>query len=364
MNVTQLHLLNFRNYKDLSITFPVEGAIFEGLNGAGKTNLLESIHLLCTGRSQRGAPRTSMIRFDEPHAYVEGVFQSEKQPRGESVSLGFGRDKKFLLNRNGVQSTSFSEWFSGRVVVSFGADDLQLVYGSPEGRRKFIDLLASQIDSEYLETLLTYRRNLRNRNQLLTQNADEIQLSIYEEKMVESGSYLFLKRREIVEFLSGHLTDFYHEISGGRENGKIKYNSNIRCPNSSITEWKNVFYTMLDERRKKDCILGFTTAGPHRDDIVLFLNEKPAKTYGSQGQCRSLALSLKLGSILCIERYRDDSMIFLIDDAVSELDTQRTSRVYPLLEDKGQVFIATPELNVSLRGSVVRCVISEGHVKI
>ena len=361
MFLTNLHFTNFRNYKTLSLAFPSQGAVFEGLNGSGKTNILEGIYLLCTGRSQRGANRAAMIHFDEKSAYVEGVFCGQGKQQ-DSASIGFDRERNVVMKRDETGIAQFSEWFGQWAAVSFSADDLDIVYGAPESRRKFLDLLISQIDRDYLEALICYRRNMLQRNNLLGNSFDRMQIQIYEEKMADYGAQIVKKRQEMVLLLSGFLTEFYSEISGKKETANAVFFPSIPGENSSINDWKNVFYNVLNERREKDIILGYSSVGPHRDEIRFLLDKKPARTYGSQGQCRSLALSLKLGSVRCLEQFRKDNMLFLIDDAVSELDPERTSRVYPLIKGKGQVFIATPSLNVPLEEGLLRCVVRNGEV--
>ena len=182
--------------------------------------------------------------------------------------------------------------------------------------------------------------------------------------MAESGAEIFIKRKEIISFLGPYLQDYYKEISGNRESAGILYEPSVSCECSSKNEWKNVFYELLKERRNRDLETGFSTVGPHRDDIRFLLNQKPSKTYGSQGQCRSIVLSLKLSSVSCLEHFRQDKMIFLIDDALSELDQDRTSRVLPLIENKGQVFIATPVLNSPMKKTLLRCKVKDGTVTI
>ena len=361
MKLKDIRLTNFRNYKELSMIFPPEGAVFEGINGSGKTNILEAIYLLCTGRSQRSANRADMISFGVESSFVEGVFIG-KEENSKSASIGFSRDKKVSIRLDGNSVQSFSEWFGNRPVVSFSSDDLMLVMGQPEHRRRFLDLLGSQTDSDYLRSLISYRHWLSCRNHLLTENVDSIQIEIYEEKMAETGSEIFTKRKELISVLSGFFSEFYREISENREKAHLIYRPSVMCDYSSKNEWKNVFYKMLNERRKKDIQSGFSTFGPHRDDIRFLLDQKAARNFGSQGQCRSMVLSLKLSSVLCIEQYRMDQMIFLIDDAVSELDPQRTSRVYPLIENKGQVFIATPVMNSIAGDGLLRCTVSQGKV--
>jgi len=362
MNLRRLQLTAFRNYHSLQLFFPDEGAIFEGINGSGKTNILEAIYLLCTGRSQRGSKRSDMINFESDNTYIEGEF--DYGDRSSVASMGFSRDKKVVMRFDGILVKKFTEWFGKRPVISFGTDDLQLVSGTPELRRRLIDLLCSQIDSEYLESLITYKHFLSCRNQILYSNFDKIQCEIYEEKMAQSGAEIFMKRKEIISFLSPSLEDFYREISGNRESAGLLYEPSVPYDCSSKNEWKNVFYDLLKERRNRDTETGFSTVGPHRDDICFLLNQKPSKTYGSQGQCRSIVLSLKLSSVSCLEHFRQDKMIFLIDDALSELDQDRTSRVLPLIEDKGQVFIATPVFNSPINKSLLRCKIKDGMVRI
>ncbi|KMQ50795.1 DNA recombination and repair protein RecF [Chitinispirillum alkaliphilum] len=363
MHLDFLRLINFRNYRDLSLEIPCGGALFEGLNGSGKTNLLESIHLLCTGRSQRGAARKTMINHEEKSAFAEGCFNYEDGARVKA-SLGFDRDRRVSMKINDKPLGSFSEWFGERPVVSFGTDDLELVYGPPETRRRFLDMLISQIDRGYFEALARYRRSMLSRNSLMGKVWEPLQYEIYEEQMAQSGAELVFWRQRVVEELIPLLGDFYREISGGRESADLQYEPRCKIDCSSKKEWKNVFYSFLAQRRRRDIEVGFSSSGPHRDELRFLLDKRLARTFGSQGQCRSFVLSLKLASVLLIERHRHQSMIFLIDDAVSELDTGRTSRVYPLIEGKGQVFIATPRLDITLGKSVLNCVVSDGNVEV
>jgi DNA replication and repair protein RecF len=398
MFIQTLNLQNFRSYPALSISFPPRGALLEGLNGAGKTNILEAIHLLCTGRSQRGAARTDMIHHGQDSAFIEGQFgeSSLTTPPSSQTStpqctdilvpplpstssgngvaelveattsttaaLGFSRDKKVVMKRDGIEIRSYSEWFGERPVVSFGTDDLELVYGSPETRRKFLDMLICQMDRSYLEALTSYRKNMACRNALLGRTNDSVQFEVYEHAMASSASALTLRRTEIAAELRPVIADFYAQIGQKGEMANIEYFPKIKCDFSSISEWQNVYLNTLAECRKRDAELMYTSAGPHRDDIKFFLDGKPAKAYASQGQCRTFALSLKLGSVLLLERHRKDSMIFLIDDAVSELDPERTSRVYPLLEGRGQIFIATPRCQVEFGKDVLKCTVEPGKV--
>jgi DNA replication and repair protein RecF len=360
MHLQSLVLQNFRNHASLSLSFPPAGALFEGPNGAGKTNILEGIHMLCTGRSQRGAARADMIAYGQEAAFVSGDFCDGSGAR--SAALGFSRDKKTVMKIDGEAVGSYSEWFGARPAVSFGADDLELVYGAPEARRKFLDMLISQTDRAYLEALLSYRRAMLCRNALLGKTCDAMQFEVYEQAMSESAARLVFGRMEAVGELSGHTKEFYAQICGGAEDIGVEYAPKFKCDISNAREWQSVYLNTLAQRRVKDAELMYTAAGPHRDDLRFELNGRAAKSHASQGQCRSIALALKLGAARLIEQRHSGGMIFLVDDAVSELDPERTSRVYPLLEGRGQVFIATPRCSVALGGGVLRCVVEAGRV--
>ena len=347
------------------MAFPEEGALFEGPNGAGKTNILEGIHLLCTGRSQRGAARADMIAYGREAAFVSGDFCFDKDDNGaavQSAALGFSIDKKTVMKIDGENVASYTEWFGERPAVSFGADDLELVYGAPEARRKFLDMLISQTDRAYLSALLSYRRAMACRNALLGKTGDAAQFEVYEQTMADAAAKLVSVRLEAVRELSALAGGYYAEISGGAEAAAVEYAPKIKCDNFDAKERRDAYLILLAERRERDAELRYTAAGPHRDDLRFELGGRAAKNHASQGQCRSFALSLKLASARFIELRRGGGMVFLVDDAVSELDPERTSRVYPLLEGRGQVFIATPRCQAELGGRVLRCAVDSGKV--
>jgi len=342
LHLTSLILSHFRNFSDLSLSFSPSGAVFIGKNGSGKTNLLESIHLLCIGRSQRKARRNEMIQTEQHSCFVKGLFSQESSSSTSEAVLGFSRDKKVQLLLNGEKVTTFRDWFNHSSVVSFGPADISLITGAPGDRRRFLDILISQIDRQYMEHLLRYQSALQNRNKILQFPNDEYLFEIYENQMVSSGLYIVQKRDEVVTFCKEKLASFYREISGGNEAGTMSYSPCLGPEKCGKNEWKDVFFKSLKNGRKKDCDAGYTYYGPHRDSIRFSLDNRSAKSFGSQGQCRSLALSLRLSSVVCIESFKAGNMIFLVDDAFSELDDERIAKVYPLIRDKGQVFITSP----------------------
>jgi DNA replication and repair protein RecF len=237
--------------------------------------------------------------------------------------------------------STFSQWLGRATVISFGPDDIRLVQGQPKERRAFLDLLISQMDPAYLDSLIQYRRNLAQRNALLAAKIDDMQMDTYEQAMAIHGAELFIKRTKIIDFMKKHFSVLYGEISENRELALLEYKPSIRYDSDTFDEWKNVFYNGLKNTRKKDIQNGFSSIGPHRDDMVMYLDGKPSKTFASQGQCTTLTLSLRMSSILCCEAYHKNTMIFLFDDALTYLDTVRTSRVFPLIQSRGQIFVAT-----------------------
>ena len=346
MFLRKLRLLNFRNYKELSIEFPLNGAFLSGANGSGKTNLLEAIHMLCTARSQRAASKMEMITTDAECASLEGEFEEP----GNAYFFSFDRAGNSLLKINDRKTGTFSEWFGSRPIVSFATGDTELAYGPPEARRRFLDILISLVDREYLAALIEYRKNLSLRNKLLRTSGDELLCAIYEENMAASGSIIVEKRVETVSALEKEGSRVYREIGGHNEEFSLTYEPGAKTDFSSKNAWKNVFFTMLSERRKCDREMGFSSCGPHRDEVRLFIDSKTAKSYASQGQCRSIALSLKLSAMSFLEAKGAKKIIILFDDAVSELDSERTARFFSLIENRGQVFIASPTGESGVRG--------------
>jgi DNA replication and repair protein RecF len=361
MYLSHLSLDNFRNYRKSSLEFTPQGALFYGPNGSGKTNLLEALFFLCTARSQRQASRDEMICFSSDYGYLEGAFARQDGSLCRTASIGFTRDKKITMKVDGVTLPSFSQWLGCATAIPFGPNDINLIQGLPQQRRTFIDLLLCQTDPAYLHNLIVYKKNCAQRNVLLPASADETAMDIYEQNMAASGAVIFLKRQELVSFMRPHFARFYREISGNAETASIDYKPSIRCELSTQNEWGNVFYRALKNTQKKDIGNGFSSIGPHRDDLVVSVNDRPAKPFASQGQCTTLTLSLRMCSILFCEVSKKETMLFLFDDALTYLDGERTSRVVPLVQGKGQIFIATSSEREMAVRDVPRFVVSRGQ---
>jgi DNA replication and repair protein RecF len=363
MHLSRLVVENFRNYASVSLDFLPPGAVFYGLNGSGKTNLLESIFFLCTARSHRQATRDAMIGFSSDFSYIDGLFSSADGLTNKPVSIGFSRDKKVSMKAGGLSITSVSQWFGHGTVIPFGPEDIKLVQGHPRERRSFIDIIMCQTDRDYLNNLISYKKNLSQRNALLSRHIDDMQLSVYEKTMVEHGAAIFLKRRETIDFMKPLFTEYYGEISSGGECADLEYKPSVQCDSHTLNDWKNVFYSCLDKAKKIDLMRGFSSVGPHRDDLLITIGGKEAKSFASQGQCTTLTVSLRMCSILYGEKRQKDTLIFLVDDALTFLDGERTSKVLPLLKGKGQIFFATASLPGKDLDDFPRFFVANGQVR-
>ncbi len=362
MFLSSMHLDNFRNYKDLSLQMPEQGLLLTGPNGSGKTNLLEAVFMLCTARSQRGATRNELIEFSSDYCYVEGEFCNGLSQSEVSVSIGFNREQKVSMKKGGKPVSSFSQWLGHGMAVSFGPEDLALVRGMPKDRRNFLDIFISQIDTSYLSSLMSYRKNLAQRNNLLARNINDAQLDVYEEAMARSGSAVFTRRKEICGAVAPVFSEFYKEISGKGEMASLEYRPSVKCETGSQKEWETLFFDSLKSSKNKDMLAGHTSVGPHRDDIMLSINGREARSFASQGQCTTAALSLRLSSVMVGEQHSKGMMIFLFDDAISYLDSARTSRVFPLLERRGQLLVTAPSDRDNGVFGLPRYVVREGVV--
>jgi|WetSurMetagenome_2_1015567.scaffolds.fasta_scaffold00220_3 DNA replication and repair protein RecF len=362
MFLSRIRLDNFRNYKELSIDFPEKGMLLSGTNGSGKTNLLEAVFLLCTARSQRGSARNEIIGFSSDYCYAEGVFSNGHAGGQMPVSIGFNRDQKVSMTADGRPIASFSQWLGHGMAVSFGPEDIELVQGAPAARRNFLDIFISQVDPHYLASLISYKKNLAQRNRLLAQKISDAQLDVYEEAMAVRGAAVFLKRREICDVMAPLFAELHGDISGGGERATMEYRPSVRCGDDALESWKSAFLGALRTSRARDVAMGFSSIGPHRDDIDLYVNGNSARSFASLGQATTIALSLRMATVMLGERRFNDTMIFLFDDAISYLDSARSARVFPLLEHRGQLLVTAPTDRDGGVFSLPRFIVRDGTV--
>mgnify|MGYP002798045066 FL=1 len=292
----------------------------------GKTNLLESIYVSGTSRSHRGSRDKELIRFGEDEAHIRLFFQKDSLSHRLDVHLKKNKNKGIAVD--GVPVRRSGELLGMMHIVFFSPEDLSIIKEGPAGRRRFLDMELSQIDKGYLQQLIAYNKILNERNNLLKQinlyPALIETLDGWDEQLLTAGQFLIKKREEFVQFLDEMMARIHSQLTGGKEQMKVEYEKNV-----SAEEFREQLYS----RRNKDISSGTTTAGPHRDDLRFKVGGIDIRKFGSQGQQRTAALSLKLSEIRLIEQVTGEKPILLLDDVLSELDAGRQSWLLESIQD-------------------------------
>jgi DNA replication and repair protein RecF len=334
MIVKSIKAENFRNLTELDIE-PSEGVnIIYGENAQGKTNLLELIWL-CTGfKSFRGARDSELVKFGEEFSKTAVEFYDTR--RIQKAELIIVKKRKAILN--GVEQSSPSALSSEFRAVVFSPSHLSLIKDGPGERRRFLDLALCQLSRSYTSALFSYNRILIQRSRLLKDiyryPALEDTLDIWDEKLSEFAAFIVDKRIKYIELLNEYATSIYSGLSGEKETMEVSY---YQGTEETVTEPQD-FVKLLKESRKEDILSGATSFGPHRDDIRVNIDGRAARVFGSQGQQRSAAISLKLSEAEIIKKLSGQSPVILLDDVLSELDINRQDYILESLGDR-QVFI-------------------------
>ena len=323
MWLKSIHIQKFRNYKEVDLQFHSGLNIFLGQNAQGKTNLLESIYFLALTRSHRTRSDKDLIHFQEEQFTVSGVLEKKTGSIPLEISLS---SKGRVTKVNHLKQSKLSTYIGNMNVVLFAPEDLQLVKGSPALRRKFIDIDLGQMKPVYLSDLTAYHHVLKQRNSYLktATTVDPTFLDVLDEQLADYGSRVCIHRKDFLKKLEDFGQEKHFEIS----------NQTLRP----------TFIRLLRENRTKDLIKKTTRVGPHRDDISFYINDMNA-TFGSQGQHRSVVLSLKLAEISLIESLTNEKPILLLDDVMSELDNNRQLHLLEVISRDIQTFITTTTLD-------------------
>lgn len=335
MRVQSLDIGAYRNLKGISCS-PCAGVnVIYGENGQGKTNLIEAIWLFSGVKSFRGASMNEIIPLGEKNASFSMRFSDEI--RDNEIKLSYGEKKQILFNA--VEESSLLALAGAFCCIVFSPADLSLIKGSPAERRKSLDIVIGQLKPRYLQVLSEYQKQLLQRNTLLkdiTFSPSLIEtLEIWDMSLAKTGALITKTRQSFVNRLIPLAVEFYSGISSNRESLALSYFS------SSETDGESSYETLLEllkKNRAEDIKNGFTSTGPHRDDLLIDINNISAKAYGSQGQQRSAVLSLKLGECSLIEQVIDQRPVVLLDDVMSELDDKRRDFLLHRLVDR-QIFI-------------------------
>lgn len=344
MKVKRLSLTNFRNYQNQSVAFSDGLVILTGENAQGKTNLLESIFFLALAKSHRAAKDSELIHWDQSFAQIQALVEKKHYELPLEVHLS---PKGKTVKVNHIEQAKRSQFVGQLNVVLFAPEDMQLVKGSPALRRRFLDLEISQSHPIYVNELIAYNRILKQRNLYLKKfghdpNFDSLYFDVMTDQLIEKAVELIKYRQNFVQQLEAIAQPLHHHLSNKKDQFQMTYvpsssKLNYDDPSDLTGQYKQIFSNALAREKAQ----GYTVYGPHRDDLVFYINQKLAQDFASQGQQRTLILSLKLAEIELLYRLKGDYPILLLDDVLSELDDDRQHLLMSMIEGKVQTFLTT-----------------------
>ena len=334
MIVKSLELKNFRNYERLSIDFDPSTNIIYGDNAQGKTNILEAICVSGTSRSHRGSRDKDMIRFGEQAAHIRTIVEKNSSEYRIDIHLKNNHSKGIAINKVPIKKSS--DLFGILNIIFFSPEDLAIIKNGPDKRRRFIDMELCQIDRVYLYNLTEYSKTLNQRNKLLKDIVFNKKLldtlPVWDDKLAEYGSKIIKRREEFVETIAPLVSELHRQISNDREEVELFYEKNVSAEGMREA---------LDFSYDNDIRLGSTTKGPHRDDLRFDLGGVDLRKFGSQGQQRTAALSLKLSEVTMMEKETGEKPVLLLDDVLSELDSNRQKDLLKSLSDTQTLITCT-----------------------
>lgn len=348
MYLKNLKLHQFRNYDDITVDFSPAINVLIGENAQGKTNLLEAIYVLAMTRSHRANNDRELIEFSKDAAQITGTV--ERQLGSLKLELDIGKNGK-KAKANHLEKARLSEYLGQLNVILFAPEDLALVKGSPAVRRRFIDMEFGQISPKYLHDLTQYRSVLKQRNrylkQLQTKEADDrLYLEILSEQLATLGGAIISQRIAFLSKLEQYAQELHQSITQGREVLTFEYESSVKeAYKLNERELTQALLELYKRNQQREIFQGTTLYGVHRDDVKFLINDKNVQIYGSQGQQRTTALSVKLAEIDLMKEQIGEYPILLLDDVLSELDGTRQTHLLKTIQDKVQTFLTTPGLS-------------------
>ena len=333
MTLENIEILNFKNITGTKLDFSPGVNCLLGMNGMGKSNLLDAIHLLSMARTISSLPDNALVKHGEDLMLVKGDFKTETGAT-DTISCGLSKGKRKSLKRNGKEYGKLSEHIGNYPIVISTPDDSRIVSGGADERRKLMDMVISQADANYLSALIRYNRALENRNKMLRAGVkDTILYESIESTLEEAAGIIHEARKGWVTELSPIVEEIYARISGGKEKTHINYKSSLNS--SSMKE-------VLDSHRAKDQVLGFTSAGVHRDDLETSLEGYSLRALGSQGQLKTFAVALRLAIYRYLKQKKGVTPLLLLDDIFDKLDAQRVENIMKEVTESNdfqQIFI-------------------------
>lgn len=350
MHLKQLSLFNFKNYAESTFEFSAQANCFSGLNGKGKTNVLDAIYYLCMCKSFFNATDSLNIKHDASFFTIHGIFNLNGNT--EDIFCGLKQGQKKIFKRNQKEYSRLAEHIGLLPVVMIAPVDQELITGGSEERRKFMDSIICQFDKIYLDDLTTYHKILQQRNALLkqlskTSSADVSALQIWDEQLVSYAVKIYAARKRFVNDFDPLFKNFYSVISDDTEEVTLTYDSHLHEAD---------FMQQLQHAFLRDRMLQYSTIGTHKDDLILRIGNHPARRFGSQGQQKSLVVALKLAQFELLKNARGLKPILLLDDIFDKLDETRVSKLMELVSHHtfGQIFITdtNAERILSIFGSI------------
>lgn len=334
MIIKFLELSEFRNYGTLRMDFSPGVNILYGDNAQGKTNILEAICVCATTKSQKGSKDREMIQLGQEEAHIRMCLSRDGIDRRVDMHIRKSKSKAAAID--GVSIKKSAELYGLLHVISFSPEDLGIIKNGPADRRRMIDMELCQLDKIYLYHLTKYNKILEQRNNLLKQISLDHRLadtlSVWDEQLTDYGIQVIQARKKFVEELNLLVEPIHRKLSGGKETLEIHYEPNVE---------PEKFIDTLKANRERELFLKSTCYGPHRDDISFYLQEEDIRKYGSQGQQRTSALSLKLAEIELVKKTISDDPVLLLDDVLSELDRNRQNQLLDSIKEIQTVITCT-----------------------
>lgn len=331
MYLKKLVLINFKNIAQAEITLSERLNCFVGDNGAGKTNVLDAVYYLSMSKSALTMTDGQSVRHGEDFFVVEGTYVGDSGSN-DTVNCSFLRRSGKVLKLNGKEYDRMADHVGRFPVVMVSPQDSVLITDAAEERRRYLNAFLSQLDRDYLASLMRYNAVLAERNRFLKSSSDEQMLQIYDMQLADHAARIYERRRDIIDRMRPLVAEFYRQLSGDREQVEIEYRSELAS--ASMGE-------LLLASRERDIVNGFTTSGVHRDDMSLRIGGYPLRKYGSQGQQKSFLMSLKLAQYRILAEVCGERPLLLLDDLFDKLDTSRVENLLSLVagDGFGQIFI-------------------------
>lgn len=334
MHIKKIKINNYRNYNEAEISFHEKMNILYGDNAQGKTNILESIYICATTKSHQGSKDKEIIKMGCDEAHVKMYI--EKEGLEHYIDLHLKKNKPKGIAVNGIPIKRSAELMGIINIVLFSPEDLNIIKNGPSERRRFIDMELCQLSRIYLDNLYRYSKVLNQRNHLLKQisNNESLKdtLSVWDEQLIKYGTEIIKERKEFIEQINNISADIHKKLTGGKEFLNIQYEPDVD---------EEEFADKLYKNYNRDIYYQITHTGPHRDDIKFISNDMDLRIYGSQGQKRTAALSLKLSEIEIVKKKTGDIPVLLLDDVLSELDRRRQNYLLESIDDVQTIITCT-----------------------